>query len=131
VRYADDAGRGRNFQRILAYFHWLRVELGPDYGYFPEPIKRILEVGEHSKEAAEVFFEDLCFTTIVTRACYLGGLVGEILDQPMWVEKEATEWSDSHHRRARLCGGKSSASHLCGTAKVVTSKVSIPAESHR
>jgi hypothetical protein len=40
------------------------MELGPEYGYFLEPSKSILAVREHSKEAAEAYFEDLGFTIV-------------------------------------------------------------------
>jgi hypothetical protein len=89
--YADDAGGGGKFRLIRDYFTRL-VELGPEYGYFPEPSKRILAMREHSKEAAEAYFEDLGFT-IVTGARYLGGFVGEALDQTAWVEEQAKKWS--------------------------------------
>jgi hypothetical protein len=46
--YADDAGGGGNFWNIRKYFEQL-VELGPEYGYFPEPSKSILVVKEHNK----------------------------------------------------------------------------------
>jgi hypothetical protein len=85
--YADDAGGGGKFQRIRQYFLRL-VELGPEYGYFPEPSNSILAVREHSKAAAEVYFADLGFT-IRTGARYLGGFVGETVDQTFWVEGQA------------------------------------------
>jgi hypothetical protein len=89
----DDAGGGGNFWMIRANFLWL-VELGPEYGYFPEPSKSILAVREHSKEAAEVYFADLGFT-ITTGARYLGRFVGETVDQTLLVAKQAKKWSDA------------------------------------
>jgi N-formylglutamate amidohydrolase len=70
------------------------IELGPEYGYFPEPRKSILVVKEHNKRAAEVYFEDLGFT-IVTRTRYLGGFVGKELDQKDWIVKQAKNWNDA------------------------------------
>jgi hypothetical protein len=89
--YVDDTGGGGNFQKIRRYFERL-VELGPEYEYFLEPSKSIPAVRDHSKEAAKAYFEDLGFT-IVTGAHYLGGFVGETLDQTIWVEKQAKQWT--------------------------------------
>jgi hypothetical protein len=61
--YADDAGGGGDFQKIRGYFERL-VELGPKYGYFPEPSKSILVVQAHNKKAAKAYFEDLGFTIV-------------------------------------------------------------------
>jgi hypothetical protein len=36
--YADDAGAGGNFAEIRRYFRKLE-EIGPNFGYFPEPSK--------------------------------------------------------------------------------------------
>ena len=91
--YANDAGGGEQFAQIRSYFLRL-VELGPKYGYFPEPSKSILAVREHSKEAAKTYFADLGFT-IVTGARYLGGFVSKDLDQTLWVEAQAKKWPDA------------------------------------
>jgi hypothetical protein len=85
--YMDDAGGGGKFWKIQDYFNRL-VELGPKYGYFPEPSKSILAVQKHSKEAAKAYFEDLGFTIIIG-ARYLGGFVGKQIDQTVWVKKQA------------------------------------------
>jgi hypothetical protein len=126
--YADDAGGRGNFRRIRAYFIRL-VELDPEYGYFPEPSKSILAVREHSKAAAEAYFEDLSFT-IVTGARYLGGFVGKAVDQTVWVEQKAQQWSHAVGVLAYVAK-KSSASSLHRLAKMATGRVAIPTEGNR
>jgi hypothetical protein len=39
--YIDDAGTGDCFADLRKFFLWLQ-EIGPTYGYFPEPTKSIL-----------------------------------------------------------------------------------------
>jgi hypothetical protein len=77
--YANDAGAGAKFGQIRAYFERLQEE-GPKFGYFPEPSKSILIVKEHNREAAEFYFKDLGFM-VITCSCYLGGFIGEDLNQ--------------------------------------------------
>jgi hypothetical protein len=41
--YANDAGASGSFSDLCRFFAWLQ-EIGPSYGYFPEPSKTILVV---------------------------------------------------------------------------------------
>jgi hypothetical protein len=68
--YADNAGAGGSFTHIQWYFERLQ-ELGPRWGYFPEPLKSILIVQPHSKVAVDIAFKDLGFTIIT------GGFLGD------------------------------------------------------
>jgi hypothetical protein len=52
--YADDAGAGGKFSDIRAMFEELQ-EIGPAYGYFPEPTKSILVVPPAMVERATEF----------------------------------------------------------------------------
>jgi hypothetical protein len=45
--YADDAGMGGHFSKIRRFFHKLQ-EIGPSFGYYPEPSKSILVVPQHN-----------------------------------------------------------------------------------
>jgi hypothetical protein len=58
--YADDAGASGKFIEIRRFFRKLE-EIGPDFGYFPEPSKSILVVRERNFEAAKIAFCDLGF----------------------------------------------------------------------
>jgi hypothetical protein len=50
--YADDAGAGISFTDLRTFFLRLQ-ELGPTYGYFPEPSKSILIVRAHNRTRAK------------------------------------------------------------------------------
>ena len=55
--YADDAGAGARFDEIERFFARLQ-EVGPQFGYYPEPTKSILIVRQHNLEAARLCFPD-------------------------------------------------------------------------
>jgi hypothetical protein len=73
--HADDAGAGGEFEDIRRLFRRLK-EIGPNYGYFPEPSKSILVVRQHDLEAAQNTFPDFEFKVTTGSRC-LGGFVGE------------------------------------------------------
>jgi hypothetical protein len=58
--YADDAGAGRKFAEICHFFSKLQ-DIGPNFGYYPEPTTSILVVPQHNLEAAQVTFPDFNF----------------------------------------------------------------------
>ncbi len=58
--YAEDAGAGGKFSEIRRIFSRL-MEIGPNFGYHPEPSKSILVVPQHSLEAAQASFADMNF----------------------------------------------------------------------
>jgi hypothetical protein len=49
--YADDACTGAIFDKIERFF-WRLCEIGPLFGYYPEPTKSILIVRQHNLEEA-------------------------------------------------------------------------------
>jgi hypothetical protein len=87
--YADDAGAGGNFRSIRLFFKRLQ-ELGPDFGYFPEPSKSILVVRDHNLDKTKSAFADFEFQ-ITTGCRYLGGFVGEALRS--WLEEKVQFWT--------------------------------------
>ena len=62
--YADDAGADGKFSEIRCFFSKLQ-EIGPNFGYYPEPTKSILVVLQHNLEATCVAFPDFNFTWAV------------------------------------------------------------------
>jgi hypothetical protein len=68
--YAEDAGAGGKFSEIRHFFSRL-VEIGPNFGNYPEPSKKsILVVPQHSLEAAQASFAGMNFK-ITTGSRYL------------------------------------------------------------
>ena len=51
--YADDAGADAKFDEIERFFRRL-CEIGPLFGYYPEPTKSILIVRQHNLEEARL-----------------------------------------------------------------------------
>lgn len=89
--YADDAGAGGTFTSIRAHFKRLQ-ELGPKFGYFPNPSKSIIVVPAHSLARAKAAFADLGFT-VKTGSRYLGGFLGERDLFDSWIAKKTAYWS--------------------------------------
>jgi hypothetical protein len=83
--YADDAGAGGKFNAIKQLFAKLQ-EIGPHYGYFPEPSKSILIVSHENLPAATAAFKDLEFTITLGNR-YLGGFIGEKDTCDRWIQE--------------------------------------------
>jgi hypothetical protein len=83
--YADHAGAGGKFDTISIRHLFLKLqEIGPSYGYFPEPMKSVLIVPLHNLETARSAFADLKFL-VVRGSRYLGGFSGEKLAFDTWI----------------------------------------------
>ena len=85
--YADDACSGGKFDSIKLHFRKLQ-EIGPLYGYYPEPSKSILIVSQKNLLAAQAAFKDFEFT-ITTGNRYLGGYIGEKDSLVLWLGKKS------------------------------------------
>ena len=91
--YADDAGAGGNFSEIRRFFSKLE-EIGPNYGYYPEPSKSILVVRQHNLEAAKRAFPDFGFK-VTTGSRYLGGFIGEDAALKEWLAEKTEIWEEA------------------------------------
>jgi hypothetical protein len=91
--YADDAGAGGSFTDLRQFFLRLQ-EIGPAYGYFPEPSKSILIVQAHNRTRARSTFDDLGFK-VQTGSRYLGGYISSKADGEMWVQEKVTFWTSA------------------------------------
>jgi hypothetical protein len=61
------------------------LQLGPDYGYYPEPTKSILVVSTANLARTNADFADLGFK-FMTGSRYLGGFIGEEAGRDAWLE---------------------------------------------
>jgi hypothetical protein len=91
--YADDAGAAGKFALIKAVFARLQ-EIGPRFGYYPEPTKSILVVREKNLDEAKKAFADFGFK-IKTGNRYLGGFIGEKEAQDAWIQSETEGWAEA------------------------------------
>jgi hypothetical protein len=91
--YANDAGAGGSFTDLRKK-HFRLQELGPAYGYFPEPSKSIIIVRAHNRTRAKSSFDNLGFKW-QTGGRYLGGYVGSKADLELWVQEKVTFWTSA------------------------------------
>ena len=91
--YADNAGAGGSFTDLRNFFLRLQ-EIGPAFGYFPEPTKSILIVRAHNRPEARSCFKDLRFQ-VETGSRYLGGYIGSKADRELWVQEKVTFWTSA------------------------------------
>jgi hypothetical protein len=69
-------------------------EIGPAYGYFPEPTKSILVVQPEMVDQATEYFQNLNFK-ITTGSRYLGGFVGSRSSCEEYVKEKVFSWETS------------------------------------
>jgi hypothetical protein len=68
-------------------------EIGPNYGYFPEPDKSILVVSKDNVEKAKAAFADLKFK-VATGHHYLGGFISQEDAHDAWIQEMVDGWSE-------------------------------------
>ena len=90
VWYADDASAGGSLHDIRDWFSLL-CSRGPAFGYFPEPSKSFVVVGEHCRSEAEALFQGLG-VHVVTGHRYLGGFIGDLNQRNVFVQKKVNNW---------------------------------------
>ena len=88
--YADDAGVGEKFGRILAHLQDLQAR-GPPQGYSPELTKSILVVDLRNMEKAEDFFCGMGIK-VVKGSCYLGVFFGNREAEDNWLMEKVQGW---------------------------------------
>ena len=91
--YADEAGEGGEFGKILTYFRDLQVR-GPPRGDLQEPTNIILVVAPRNVARAKEFFWGMG-KTVVTRSHYLGGFICDREKYTTWLDDKVQGWADS------------------------------------
>ena len=112
--YADDACAVGSFEQIGQLFKRLQ-QLGPSYGYFPEPSKSILVVREHNLERARELEAELHFE-ISTGNRYLGGFIGGPTAFDKWITSKADDWVYSIEQLSEVAANYPQAAY-CGMQK--------------
>ena len=75
IWYADDSACAAKPPLLHDWFQKL-CQLGPYYGYYPEPKKTFVMVDENDVDAASACFHDLGIK-VVRGHCFLGGFIGD------------------------------------------------------
>jgi hypothetical protein len=98
--YADDASAGATLVEARQWFDQLCAD-GPAYGYFPEPTKSFIVVGECDVESATQLFSDIG-VKVVTSQRLLGGHIGSREGLETFLRKKVTEWDAGVTKLAHL-----------------------------
>ena len=69
---------------------------GPAFGYFPEPTKSLVVVGEQFKTKAKALFHDLGVQVVTGHRC-LGGFIGDLHDRDMFACNKVNQWLNHVH----------------------------------
>ena len=90
--YADDGGAAGHFTSILRLFGRLQ-EIGPRFGYFPEPSKCVVIVSPDNVKAATEAFAKVGFQ-VATGRRYLGGFIGKRDELQSWLASKTEAWTE-------------------------------------
>ena len=96
IWYADDASACGKLSHIRRWFDLL-LEVGPGFGYYPNPRKCSIVVGSTSRSAAEHLFGSLGVEVVCDHR-FLGGFLGGASARDAFVLAKVDQWvSDIHH----------------------------------
>ena len=90
--YADDAAACGDICNVRKWFDKL-LELGPKFGYYPNPEKCYLVVDNSYVNVAKLHFDDLG-VQIVNHHRYLGGFIGDVSAKNAFVKAKVDKWSE-------------------------------------
>ena len=89
--YADDATAGGSLNCLKGWWDHI-VELGPDYGFFPNAVKTCLIVKEDYLEEAKDKFKDSGVSITTDGKRHLGATIGTPQFISGYVQHNVTEW---------------------------------------
>ena len=89
--YADDDSAAGRVRSLLRYWNSVK-ELGPAYGYTPNPTKTVLLVKEECLEEASTLFAGTGIKIITSGCRYLGGVLGTGSFKAAYLEEAVSAW---------------------------------------
>ena len=90
IWYADDSSVCGKISELKEWFTQL-LNLGPFYGYFPEPVKSHVVVDSTKTHFAKEAFSDIG-VQVVTSQQVLGGVIGPDCEKELFVKQKLNEW---------------------------------------
>ena len=91
--YADDGGALGSLAELKLWMEAL-IQLGPMFGYFPEPAKSVIVVdGAHISAAKHIF--ESTGVQVSTGHRYLGSFIGSEEDRQQYLRKQVKNFADS------------------------------------
>uniref|UniRef100_A0A1X7TK22 Reverse transcriptase domain-containing protein n=1 Tax=Amphimedon queenslandica TaxID=400682 RepID=A0A1X7TK22_AMPQE len=88
--YADDSSAIGGLSQLHVWFDLL-IEIGPHYGYFPEPRKSSLIIKSNVSVEDTRGFSDVG-VNVVTSCRFLGGIIGSDVGRDEFVSLKSEEW---------------------------------------
>ena len=110
--FADDASAGGNLTDLLAWWNQLN-ELGPAFGYYPNPSKSRLVVKEQHFDLAQELFKDHGVSITTDGHKHLGSAIGEDLFLENFFKKKIQKWSDELHILSSIASIEPQAAYSC------------------
>ena len=111
--YADDSACSAELPRLREWFDKL-CEMGPDFGYYPEPEKTILVVDSKDKTVADRLFVELG-VTVVTGHRFLGGFIGDQEGNDEYVKQKVQKWVQCVESLTKAAESQPQAAHAALT----------------
>ena len=92
VWFADDATTGGNLVNLKEWWEHI-VNIGPDYGYYPNSMKTWLVVIKEEKEIdAATLFKETGVSITVEGKRHLGAAIGKQIFIESYVQRKVSEW---------------------------------------
>ena len=113
VWYADDSSACGTVQEILLWWQTL-CQIGPKYGYIPNPKKTVLIVKDESKlQSAKTIFEPLGVNVTNTGERHLGAVVGSENFRTAYVREKVNSWVESVNELATIATKEPQYAYSC------------------
>ena len=109
----DDSACSAKLPEVREWFDKLS-ELGPNFGYYPEPQKTTLVVDSKDQSEAEMLFGDLG-VTVVTGQRFLGGFIGDHESCGEYVEQRVEMWMQCVEKLTKTAESQPQAAHVALT----------------
>ena len=114
VWFADDATAGGELTRLRKWWDRI-VELGPDYGYYPNASKTWLIVKESKLEEASTIFQETGVAITMEGKRHLGAALGKHAFVESYVQQKVTEWVSEVERLSTFATTKPQAAYAALT----------------
>ena len=85
-------------------------EMGPDFGYYPEPRKTILVVDMKDEAEAHALFDELG-VSVITGQCFLGGFIGDQEGTHEYGKRKVQTWVHCVEKLSKAAESQPQASH--------------------
>jgi hypothetical protein len=111
--YADDSACSAKLPKLREWFDKLS-EMGPDFGYYPEPRKTFLVVDPKDEVEANMLFGELG-VAVVTGHRFLGGFIGDQESCNEYVDHKVQMWIRCVEKLTKAAESQPQAAHAALT----------------